>query len=108
MSVFNLNPFINNYKNLYNYEYKYLNINKDPQLRKDVTDFFKKKIIKWINHDFEFKKYNNKIKLLESVEGTKIIYNLIRNFVKKYKVNWYDLRTKKYYFIKDYFSKKLN
>ena len=94
--------------NLFSYDIKYLNINKDPRLRKDVTSFFKNKIIKWINNDSDFKQYKHKLTHYESIDGTKVIYNLIRNFVKKYKVNWYDLRTEKYYLLKDYLSRKLN
>ena len=95
------------YNNLYSYDINYLNINKNPQLRKDVTEFFQEKILKWIKHDSDFKKYKNKINLIDSEEGSKLVYSLIRSFVKKYNYNWYDLRTKKYYSIKDYFSNKL-
>lgn len=97
-----------NYMNLMSYDFRYLNVNKDPRLRRDVTKFFKNKIIKWINNDSDFKQYKHNLHHYESIEGTKDIYNLIRNFVKKYKVNWYDLRTEKYYSMKDYFSRKLN
>ena len=76
--------------NLFSYDIKYLNINKDPKLRKDVTKFFQNKIIKWIKNDSDFKQFKNNLNLYDSIEGTKIIYNLIRQFVKKYKVNWYD------------------
>jgi hypothetical protein len=91
------------YLNLYSYDVKYLNMNKDPVLRKDVTDFFRNKIIKWINYDDDFAHLKNKINTIDN----KLVYKLIRNYVKKYKLNWYDLRTEKYYMMKSYFSRKL-
>ena len=91
------------YINLHTYDVKYLNLNKDPTLRKDVTIFFKNKIIKWIKIDDNFKHLKNKLDIIDD----KKIYNLIRNYVKKHKYNWYDLRTEKYHLIKDYFSRKL-
>ena len=97
----------NPYSNLFTYETEYLNINKDPSLRKDITKFFQKKLIKWIKNDSEFAKYKNKLNLIDSIDGTKLIYNLIRSYVNKHKVNWFDLRTEKYYLLKDYFSRKL-
>ena len=91
------------YLNMYSYDVKYLNMNKDPILRKDVTDFFKNKIIKWIKHNEDFKHLENKLNTID----TKMVYNLIRKYVKKHNFNWYDLRTEKYYLIKNYFSRKL-
>jgi uncharacterized protein with ATP-grasp and redox domains len=91
------------YLNLYSYDVKYLNMNKDPVLRKDVVSFFKNKIKKWIKKDDNFKHLKNR---LDDIDD-KFIYNLIKNYVKKHKYNWYDLRTEKYHLIKDYFSRKL-
>ena len=91
------------YLNLYSYYIIYLNMNKDPVLRKDVTKFFKNKIIKWIKTDDNFKHLKNKSDIIDD----KLVYNLIRNYVKKHKYNWYELRTDKYHLIKDYVSRKL-
>ena len=108
MSIILSNPIRpTNYYQLYNYDLKYLNVNKDSRLRKDVTSFFLKKLIKWIKNDSEFKKYNNLLKTLDTINGTKLVYKLLRTYVNKHKVNWYDLRTEKYYLIKDYFNRKL-
>ena len=37
--------------------YEYQNVNKDVNLRKDVTDFFHRKVLKWIE---EYPEFNNK------------------------------------------------
>jgi len=103
MSYYFRNPLL--VKNSYDIEY--LNINKDPKLRKDVTAFFKHKIIKWIKNDKDFEIYKNKLNLIDSIDGTKLIYNLLRRYIKKHNANWFDLRTEKYYLIKDYFLRKL-
>lgn len=86
--------------------YEYQNINKDVNLRKDVTQFFHKKVLKWINENPEFKKYKPKQKFLESVDGQMHIYNLLRHFIRKSGINWYDLRDN-YQLIKEYLSKKI-
>jgi len=86
--------------------YEYQDINKDVYLRKDVTKFFHQKIIKWIKEDSIFYKFKPKINFLNSVDGQIYIYNLLRNFVKKSGINWYDLRDN-YQLIKEYLNKKL-
>ena len=59
-------------------------------INKDVISFLKKKKIN-----------TELVKKISSKEGYKIVYNLIRKFVKEYNINWYDLRD--YYPIfKDY------
>lgn len=85
---------------------EYQNINKDENLRKNVTDFFLKKSIKWIENYDEFKHLKNKLELLKSNKGYNIIYNLLREFVKKGSNNWFDLRNN-YDVIKDYLRYKL-
>jgi hypothetical protein len=85
---------------------EYQNINKDVNLRKDVTKFFYEKIIKWINEYDEFKIHKSKLSFLKTTDGHIYIYNLLRHFVKKSGINWYDLRDN-YSIIKEYLSKKL-
>jgi len=87
-------------------DYLYQDVNKDVNLRNDVTNFFHRKIIKWINEYPEFKHLHSKKKFLESNEGRIHIYNLLRHFIKKSGINWYDLRDN-YSIIKEYFSEKL-
>jgi len=85
---------------------EYQNVNKDERLRKNVTDFFLKKSIKWIEKYKEFEHLKNKLELLKSNKGYNIIYNLLREFVKKGSNNWFDLR-ENYDVIKDYLRYKL-
>ena len=85
---------------------EYQDINKDVYLRKDVTKFFHEKVLKWINEYDEFKIYKSKLQFLKTTDGQLHIYNLLRHFVKKSGINWYDLRDN-YSIIKEYLSKKL-
>lgn len=86
--------------------YEYQNVNKDINLRKDVTDFFHKKVLKWIKEYPEFTHLESKKNYLQSNEGKMYIYNLLRHFIKKSGINWYDLRDN-YTIIKKFLSKKL-
>lgn len=85
---------------------EYQDINKDPKLREMMTDFFYRKVIKWINKYSEFSHLKDKLKLLSSKEGVKIIYNLLREYTNKSNTNWYDLKDN-YLIIKDYLKYKL-
>ena len=85
---------------------EYYDVNSDPRLRKNVTSFFYKKTLKWIKNYNEFSHLKNKLPELESKKGYKIIYNLLREFVKRGENNWFDLRDH-YDIIKDYIRYKL-
>jgi len=85
-------------------QYNYEDHNENLKLREDVTKFFHKKVIKWINKDSNFKKYSDKLEFFESSDGYLHIYKLLRNFVKKSNVNWWDLRETNYHLIKDYLN----
>jgi hypothetical protein len=86
--------------------YEYQDVNKDYKLRKDVTNFFQRKILKWINEYPEFKKYKSKETYLESNQGKMHIYRLLKYFIKRSGINWYDLRDN-YSIIKEYLSEHL-
>ena len=86
--------------------YEYQDVNKDIRLRRNVTEFFTKKVIKWIDMDKDFTQYKNKKNFILSDDGFIHIYNLLRNFVKRANINWYDLRDN-YPIIKHYLCKKL-
>lgn len=95
-----MNKSIQYYYSPYNNEtvYKYQNVNKDMTLRNNVTNFFLKKISKWIL------KYS-KFKILSSKNiNYDIIYKILRKIVKKTNLNWYELRSNssklKKYFLK--------
>jgi hypothetical protein len=89
---------------------EYQDVNKDINLRKNVTKFFHEKVIKWISESAteytEFKKYKPKLTFYKSTDGQMHIYNLLRLFIKKSGINWYDLRDN-YAIIKEYLSTKL-
>lgn len=86
--------------------YEYQDVNKDVNLRKDVTEFFHRKVLKWIDEYSEFAHLKPQKHYLESDEGKMHIYNLLRHFIKKSGINWYDLRDN-YSIIKEYLSEKL-
>ena len=83
---------------IHEYVYEYQNLNKDTNLRNDVTIFFLEKILKWINKYPEFE-------ILKSKNiNYDLIYKILRKIVKKTNLNWYELRTNssrlKRYFLK--------
>ena len=82
-------------------------INKDPQLRKTITTFYYKKVKKWMKTYKDFKHTKKNLKIIESDSGYKIIYNLLRKFVKEFDYNWYDLRDHHYSTVKSYFKFEL-
>ncbi len=87
--------------------FEYINVNKDVNLRKDVTTFFHGKILKWINNnDPLFKRYHHKKSFLNTIDGQMHVYHLLKKFVRKSGINWYDLRDN-YELIKKYLSMKL-
>jgi hypothetical protein len=89
--------------------YEYQNVNKDVHLRNTVTKFFQKKVIKWINKNELPQKADNpnrSLQFIESLDGRKYIYDLLRHFVHKADINWYDLKDN-YNLIKKYLIQKL-
>ena len=92
---------------LYNQRtYEYLNINKDKHLRFNKTEFYYNKIIKWIKKDKAFSKYNKLLPLLNTNKGFKYVYTLLRLFIKKTKINWYELNDN-YTDVKDFLQHNL-
>lgn len=76
---------------LINSVYEYQNVNKDLNLRKKITETISKKMVEWIENDSDFNKFKNKKNYIASVDGMMDIYKLLRRFVKKSGLNWYDL-----------------
>ena len=84
----------------------YQDINKDKNLRKKMTDFFLKKSIKWLSNYSEFKHAKKTLPLLKSDDGYDIMYNLLKHYVHKNNINWYDLK-ESYDNVKDFLRYKL-
>lgn len=82
-------------------------INKDPKFRKDMTIFFLKKIVKWMENYDAFKHTRKNLKKIKSKEGQNIIYKILREFVKKNEIKWFDLDNIYYDKVKDYLKFKL-
>lgn len=84
-------------------------VGNNPKLQEQITKFYIKKTIKWLNKDKEFTKFAKQSKFIESQDGKKFIYKILKSFVKKNKVNWYDLRNDETYEdIKDYIREKIS
>ena len=86
--------------------YEYQDINKDVNLRNMVVKYFKEKILEWINNDSDFIRLKSKKHHIESVDGMMELYQLLRHFIKKSGINWYDMRDNMKV-VKHYLSKKL-
>lgn len=85
----------------------YQDVNKDKNLRNSMTLFYLNKTIKWINKYNKFKNLKYLLNKLESKSGYKIIYNILRQYVKKNIINWYDLK-QNYYDVKIFIKNKLD
>ena len=70
----------------------YQNINNDQNLRELQTKYFNKKVIEWITNDSDYKNLKNLLSFFKNENGNKVIYNLLRKYVKKNDINWYDLK----------------
>jgi len=84
----------------------YQDVNKDNNLRKKMTDFFLKKSIKWLSKYSEFKHVKRALPLLKSDDGYNVMYNLLKHYVHKNGINWYDLK-ESYDNVKDFLRYKL-
>ena len=65
-------------------------VNNDINLQLYVTKFYYNKTKKWIEHSERFKRFININ--FRSKKGKKFIHKLLAYIVKKYSINWYDLR----------------
>ena len=84
-------------------EYNYIDLNKDRNLRNNVTEFFYDNALSW------FKTNKEKLDLLDSSKGFDKIYKLIRHFLKEHpKKNWYNLRDENYNRVKSYILENLS
>jgi hypothetical protein len=99
-------PNPNQNQNFVSSVYQYQDINHDMKLRKSVTKFFNQKVLKWLNSDADFQHLKSKKTYFESNEGLQYIYSLLRHFVKRSGINWYDLRDN-YSLIKKYLCDKI-
>lgn len=88
---------------LYNFFDNYTDVNKDTVLRKKSVKYFYNELIDWISNDkdfielknTEFDNLNNKNQVLKK------IFKLLRYYIKKKKINWWELE-KKYKSVKRY------
>jgi hypothetical protein len=85
----------------------YQNVNKDQQLRKIMTEFYQRKLLKWIENYKDFSHLKKISPLLKSDKGYNLVYNLLRKFVHKNDTNWFDLKDQ-YDIIKDYLKINLS
>lgn len=88
-------------------EIYYPDVNADPKLRKSVTLWFHEKLLGWLNSNIDFKKFKKYYKKINTKNGIKKLYKIIKNYVKKTDCNWYDLREKHYEILKDYILLKI-
>ena len=88
--------------------YDYVNVNKDKDLRKKIVNNLYNKLLNWIENDIDFSKLkNSEIQDIKNEKKIKnILYRIVKSFVTKKKINWWDInkyRTK----IKKYIRDKL-
>jgi hypothetical protein len=81
----------------------------DNEIDADETNYFLDKILKSIENDSDFSKIKKFTKKLKSKDGFKIIFNILKQYMKLKQITWYDIRDKAYdikYFIRDKLLKK--
>lgn len=80
----------------------------NPRLQEEVTKFYLDKTIKWFDKNPEFAKVKKQAKFIKGKKGSGYIYKILKSFIKKNRVNWYDLRSDDHYEdVKDYIREKL-
>ena len=90
-------------------KYNIQDIGDNIDLQEDITNFFYKKTLKWLTNDIEFNKIKKVLKIMKTQKGEDYIYKILKSFVKKNKINWYELRNDKNYDdVKDYIRQKLS
>ncbi len=83
-------------------------VGENPKLQEQVTKFYLDKTIKWFDKNPEFAKVKKHSKFIKSKKGSGYIYKILKSFIKKNRVNWYDLRSDdNYEDVKDYIREKL-
>jgi hypothetical protein len=85
--------------------FSYQNVNVDPKLQKSVTDWYYDNLFEWMEDDYIFKPLKKEIKYLQSKDGYRLVYKVLKHLVKKNDTNWYDLRSDG--FTKEYLATKL-
>ena len=98
---YNLNPPIPT--TILTTQYEYINVNKDPNLRKKMLKYFLKKIDNWKKTDKNWKSVRVNT---SSKEFIKKLYKLLRKYVKSSDAEWYDLIDNKSV-LKDYLRYRL-
>jgi hypothetical protein len=76
----------------YQYNYYYQNINKDPSLRKQITEFYTDELYEWFEYDSSLSKLKSIITKSNYKKNRNTIYKILRQFVNSYNVNWFDLK----------------
>ena len=83
-------------------------VGENPKLQEEVTKFYLNKTIKWLGKNQEFAKVKTQEKFIKSKKGSGFIYKILKSFIKKNHVNWYELRSDdNYEDVKDYIREKL-
>ena len=83
-------------------------VGENPKLQEEVTKFYLTKTIKWLGKNQEFAKVKKQEKFIKSKKGSGFMYKILKSFIKKNQVNWYELRADdNYEEVKDYIREKL-
>lgn len=77
-------------------------------LQRDMTEFFHRKVLKWILTYPQFAHLKKHYNFLKTTQGMEYIYNLLKLFVRKSAANWYDLNDPHNYpIVKDFLRFKI-
>jgi hypothetical protein len=88
--------------------YDYIDLSENKDLQKDVIKFYYRKTLKWLENNPEFSKLKKHLAFLKTEKGIKYLKSLVKLYVKKNKVKWYEMRKDHYDEVKDYIRSHLN
>ena len=76
----------------YQYNYYYQNVNKDPRLRKQITEFYTDELLEWVKYDSSLSYLKSLVSKNSYKKNRANVYKVLRKFVNHNNVNWYDLK----------------
>jgi ribosomal protein L29 len=88
--------------------YDYIDLSESKDLQKEVIKFYYKKTLKWLENNPEFNKVKKHLAFLKTEKGIKYLKSLVKLYVKKNKVKWYEMRKDNYDEVKDFIKSHLN
>jgi hypothetical protein len=76
----------------FTFNYHYQNIDKDPKLRKQISDFFTEELLEWLKNDSTLSHLNSELKNNSYKKNRELVYKALRKYTHIHNVRWFDLK----------------